>query len=427
MVGPEIAESDTKERPDPGNSSGARPRKRQRRSGGQTSPQGTMGVTKSPKKTRRNSIGSEQGMLTRTQQLPVTAPAAAAAAAPPTAGPGAAAAEDMDLGQPTVVVPEDKAPVTADFMLRMEERIKSNFASRLSVIESHVLNNTQQIKNVKENFEARESLLEGRINAQLVEQRKSLEAKIKNLAKSASTAPPASRSLSTSGMDGSARGITTKQEESFHHHRRSLRIWPIKGPEIGKNLKTFLQARLKIVGPALEGLGKMEFRREKIPNSRYPDEVVVLFESKDVRDSVKAAGYHLAGDPNVGMRPSIPGFLLDNHRVLAAIGYSIKSSQTDAKRSIKFDDENLDLFLDIKVNEEWTRITPREAREAARANPSIKIGPRKLTGEDITALVASPNLVPIGQQTRLPLPAPSSTIVSANAEKSVDGNTVQID
>ena len=262
-------------------------------------------------------------------------------------------------------------------MMKMEERMTLAFSGRLDSIESKVVENSNQIKELKADVEAREEQLEKRLNRRLDARNREIEDK---LAKTVSAA---------SILGAGARGRTPRQEEAYDHHRRTLRIWPIRGTDVGKAVKAFLQQKLKIVGTAYDQIGKFEFGRVRETNERYPDEVVVGFGSKEVRDMVKAAGRNLADQQECGLRINVPAFLLDNYRLLASVGYSIKSSQTDVRRAIKFDDVARDLVLDIRINNEWRRVTPGEAAEAARTNPAIRAGPRKLDSAGIAELIGT--------------------------------------
>ena len=264
--------------------------------------------------------------------------------------------------------------VTKKFMLELESRITHGFASRLDVIEQHVLENAGQIRELKADVEAREEQLEKRLNRKIDAKNKEMTAKYEKLAAAAADV-----------VGGQIR--TDKQKESYDHHRKTIRIWPIKGNDTGKLIKHFFQTKLKITGPAFEQLGKWDFKRVGETNAKYPDEAVVLFSTKEIRDSVKAAGKNLANETDCGMRINVPGFLMDNYRLLASVGYTIKNAQSDVRRAIKFDDAARDLVLDIRVDNEWRRITPREAMEAAKTNPNIRTGPRKMDSKGINDLL----------------------------------------
>ena len=312
-------------------------------------------TSRSPKKTRKNSLGGPQPSQ------------AAASPAPQTDSMG------------PVVVPPASGFVTEDYMSRMEDRLTGLFTSRLGMIENHVQNNSRQIEDMKKALDEREAKMEARLTLKINRAVVSGERKLRaGHDRSADTLPV----------------LTDKQEESYLYHRRTLRIWPIPGPDRVKNTQDFIQTKLKITGSEYDAIGRFEAKEEKMSGSNYPDEVVVVFETREARDRVKGASRNLANDPQAGIRINVPGFLLDNYRLLAATGYSIKTNQAGVKRSIKFDDPSRNLVLDVLVGEEWRRITPQEARLAAATNPNIKLGPKKMSGADISSLVGQPLALP---------------------------------
>ena len=99
-------------------------------------------------------------------------------------------------------------------------------------------------------------------------------------------------------------------------------------------------------------------------------EVFATFETKEDRDTVKANGINLAGQHDVGMSLHVPGHLMDNLVALNGVGYSIKQRHKDVKRSVKFDEQRQDLYLDICVAGRWRRISPAEAKQALKDVPS---------------------------------------------------------
>ena len=90
-----------------------------------------------------------------------------------------------------------------------------------------------------------------------------------------------------------------------------------------------------------------------------------------------------------GTRIQVPGYLMDNFRALEAVGYSMKKAGSNVKRSVKFDDLNQDLVLDIKIGEEWMRINPAEAKAVCRENPEIRAGPKKMGRNEITKFLGN--------------------------------------
>ena len=60
------------------------------------------------------------------------------------------------------------------------------------------------------------------------------------------------------------------------------------------------------------------------------------------------------------------------------------------KRSIKFDDESLGLYLDVQIpGQDWRRIRPDQARAAREADPSIRSGPPELSSNMIANAIAA--------------------------------------
>ena len=338
-----------------------------------------MGVQKSPvKKTlRRNSVGAATPAPAHAQQSSAPPPI------PQNPGPqqnsAGATAPDSDYA-------------TKSFMLDLEKRLTDGFKSRLSTIEAHIVENSRQIREIKDGMDDRDSRLEQKISRRVEEETRAMDEKLRRALVTVRTNP----------MRGCVSPTSSKNEESYNYHRRTIRLWPVKEPNLLQGVNDFLQSRLKMTGPSLAALGKIVVKKEGAADSRFPEEVVVEFENKDQRDMVKASGKHLAGDSSVGMRINVPGYLMANYRLLSGVGYHIKSSNVDVKRAIKFDDPNRDLMLDIRINNEWQRITPAEARVAAERNPRIKLGPKKLGSGAISALV--------NQSTR-----PSSTATSSGA------------
>ena len=74
------------------------------------------------------------------------------------------------------------------------------------------------------------------------------------------------------------------------------------------------------------------------------------------------------------MRLEIPETLRPNLRALESMSYLLKQSNPTLKRIIKYDDEVMDLVMDVKLNESapWKKIRPEQAIQAKknRAIPS---------------------------------------------------------
>ena len=91
------------------------------------------------------------------------------------------------------------------------------------------------------------------------------------------------------------------------------------------------------------------------------------------------------------IRDSVPVHLKSNFRQLDALCYSLKQRFPALQRSIKFEDDSLDLVADFKTSEDgpWQRVTPREARQAREAAPQSipSSGPAVITADGISSLL----------------------------------------
>ena len=141
----------------------------------------------------------------------------------------------------------------------------------------------------------------------------------------------------------------------------------------------------------LQDLASYEIRPVRSTRSKVPNEVVVIFPDVDTRDSVRRSASNLAGNTGAGIRLEIPEFLRQNHRALESLCYMLKQKNPTLKRNIKFDDDALDLVLDIKKNDSspWQKIRPKQAIEAKRlrAEPSREEG-CELDSDAITTMLS---------------------------------------
>ena len=185
-------------------------------------------------------------------------------------------------------------------------------------------------------------------------------------------------------------GRTAEQTARYWRSRRSLRLWPISGRDLLLAVKSFLVDNLDYTRDFVEDLGQCRVDRVVDPRSKVQQEVVVEFPTPAIRDAIKASGHKLQGK-RAGIRMEIPHFLKSDFVVLQSISYRMKMANPDMKRSVKFDDEKLGLFLDVQLpGEEWRRIRPDQARAARDSDPVLRAGPRELSSTMISdALRAS--------------------------------------
>ena len=108
----------------------------------------------------------------------------------------------------------------------------------------------------------------------------------------------------------------TYKEERYWQARRSLRMWPVRGPDLKGSLSTFFKDTLKIDDDIIARIDQFEVRGVRSSKSKITNEVVVVFPDVDLRDAVRAAAYNLAGASNAGIRLEIPEFLRQSLRAL---------------------------------------------------------------------------------------------------------------
>ena len=209
-----------------------RKRKRVLSSPERTSPSSTTMPTPKtpPKRTRKNSIGN------------LAAAAAAAAAAGP-AGAGAAGATKTtgEASQPPPSVSGMDAGTTM-FLEAMEQRL----TSRIDGMHNKIQSNSEKIKEMGRDIRKR-------FEKQKQETRLEIDRAIRGL----------------QVQPGETR-LTSQQEEAFEIHQRSLRMWPVKGPNFAANIRTLLMDRLKLPADFLVEMGNVEVKRFFDSKGRAP-------------------------------------------------------------------------------------------------------------------------------------------------------------
>ena len=102
-----------------------------------------------------------------------------------------------------------------------------------------------------------------------------------------------------------------------------------------------------------EDLGEVRIRRNIERRPKYKDEVCVTFESKEIRDAIKAKGPALANfREEAGMRLQIPDMLQKDFKALMSVAYDMKRTNKELKRNVKFDEESMGLFMDLQTRKE---------------------------------------------------------------------------
>ena len=186
-----------------------------------------------------------------------------------------------------------------------------------------------------------------------------------------------------------SRAPSAEQVDRYERCRRSLRLWPIGGPDLEGSVVAFLTNKLNLPPAQVEDFGPLSVRRIVEPRSKIESEALVEFVSSSIRDTVKSMGYRLEGQ-KAGIRIEIPNFLKSDFHVLQNLSYRLKLSNKEMKRSVKFDEDNYGLMLDVQLpGQDWTRIRPDQARAARAVDPSLRTGPRELSLDMIAGAIRS--------------------------------------
>ena len=185
------------------------------------------------------------------------------------------------------------------------------------------------------------------------------------------------------------RTMGDRQQEKFWHARRSLRLWPIPSGD-RKSLDDYLKTKLRLDQTFIdEELGEVTIRKVRDPRRRNRDEHIVTFETKQIRDAVKAAASNLANfDDAVGMRLHLPDHLQKDFHALMNLSFDLKKRNPGLKRNVKFDEEDCGLFMDFRLEDkaDWKRVKPAQA--AAATKRRNKKGTQDLDAEELKSLLS---------------------------------------
>ena len=111
-----------------------------------------------------------------------------------------------------------------------------------------------------------------------------------------------------------------------------------------------------------EDIGPVKIKQIKDLRAKIRDKVIVMFESKEIRDSVKAQALaNFKG--KCKMRLQVPDCLQKDFMILMSLSYNLKKKNQDLKRNVKVDEDARGLFMDVEVkrNRHWKRVKPNQA------------------------------------------------------------------
>ena len=97
----------------------------------------------------------------------------------------------------------------------------------------------------------------------------------------------------------------------------------------------------------------------------------------------------MAGSRDAGIRLEIPLYLLPSLKALEAVSFNLKRKNPGTKRSIKFDDQEMDLILDFNIDPSgagaWRRVS---ASQAKMMKPKLgKSNASGLSDDELTGLM----------------------------------------
>ena len=260
-------------------------------------------------------------------------------------------------------------PALRSFLLSIKTDINQSTNEAIGRIDKRIEKTEEGIKELRAKMEEQDKLIDTKIQREVAK-----------LGATNATQPP---------LSGPRKDMAIKREEAYFRCRRTLKIWPIEGEDLADATRVFFANRLGMAADRIRALGELSVALSPGRAAKLRKELLVTFESIDDRDAVKAMGSNLAGQSEAGMSVHVPGHLLDSLYALNGVGYSIKAKNQGVKRSIKFDDLEQNIYLDICIAGQWKKITPTEAKNALKKLPtsSASMVSNTLSGDDISSLI----------------------------------------
>ena len=269
-----------------------------------------------------------------------------------------------DISQKTPAAAAAAADPFAMFQAYMDKQF-SSLKNELSVfkqevgdsvrdVSAQVTTNTNNIKSLQDN-----------LGAQIEEKVAAAIAKVSEPA-----------TLSRSQAPSRALGHEGRESTAYWRSRRSIRCWPIEGPDSdlwGLTCDFFVHT-LKIPSSnlpqeSLETIRRMSNRKSNRPNKIH-NEVLVVFRDVATRDMVMSYASNLAAYKNMdnppGVRIDYPDHLRGVFSTLESYGHMLRRKLgPKLKRSIKYDDAAMSMSIDVCFPDEvrWNKISLRIAQE----------------------------------------------------------------
>ena len=120
---------------------------------------------------------------------------------------------------------------------------------------------------------------------------------------------------------------------------------------------------LSMPDQAVQNAGIEHVERLQQPRrSKIEDEVLVRFRTSQTRDIVQSYAISLAQSAGrAGLRLEVPNHLRSLFRRFESHGADLRAKHGVVKRAIRFDDTNMSLYMDVRLEDtQWHRITEED-------------------------------------------------------------------
>ena len=153
-------------------------------------------------------------------------------------------------------------------------------------------------------------------------------------------------------------------------------------------LSDFLTSKLRIDRLFVDEMGEVAIKRVLDPRSKAKEEVIVTFDTKEARDTVKRNAHHLANhQDDAGMRIHVSNYLQRDFKALIKLAYNLKQKWSALKRNVKFDPLGLYMDMQVKPDATWQRVRPEQARQANLREGNATSGPKEMEFDDLKSLL----------------------------------------
>ena len=157
----------------------------------------------------------------------------------------------------------------------------------------------------------------------------------------------------------SSTDATQLREDRYLKARRQLRLWPVREVEgnLCAGVRLFLQEKLGVDETFVRSITLEATPVLSRANSPAQSQVVVTFGSSRERDDIRSRASGLrAGDRSVGCQLEPPDHLRGHYQAFQNLAFCLKKKNPSLKRNIKFDDKDMTLVMDIKIEEDWKTV-----------------------------------------------------------------------